>query len=67
MDDKVWGAIVERYQGNFRGLTNVGSEEGHRFSNQVSLDFCYTVIMWILEIQSKKQISISKELAKELL
>lgn len=33
----------------------------------MNLDYCYTLIMWILEAQAKKQIVVSEKTAKLLL
>lgn len=58
-DGKEWNGLVDRYQGVIRD-----TEDGNKWSRKLGLDLCYTVIMWVLEIQAKKQISISKNVGK---
>lgn len=48
-----------------RNLSDDGSTI--RRSRKMNLDYCYTLIMWILEAQAKKQIVVSEKTAKLLL
>lgn len=48
-----------------KGLDQGGSHV--RVSKRVCLDFCYTLLMWVLDIMAKKGIPITEKTGKELL
>lgn len=57
--------LAERYHRIMRGLS--ASNSHVRISRKVSLDYCYTIIMWILEIYAKKGIAVSEKMGQQLL
>jgi hypothetical protein len=49
--------MLERYHAVMK---NLSADNNHiRTSRKINLDYCYTILMWILEAQSKKQLVVS--------
>lgn len=46
-------------------MRSVDRDGGHiRLSRKVGLDYCYTVLMWVLEIYAKRQMVVDAGIAK---
>ena len=54
--------LLDRYHRIMKGLARSNSHV--RLSKKLSLDFCYTLVMWVLDIFAKKGISVSEKLGK---
>lgn len=49
-------------------MKNLTQKNNHiKLSSKLNLDYCYTLIMWILDILGKKQIGVGQKIGQRLI